>query len=511
MQRYGILGNTVDVRPIVMATGALVMILALFMIIAGLASYLVANEQWQIFMNVGLISLVLGVFMFLSNRVKGADLDIRQAFLLTTTVWVVLPAFSALPIYYVMNDIAHVGKGINVANTVVVPKHFTYASAYFEAMSGLTTTGSTVITHLDEAGRGLLMWRSMLQWLGGIGIVVMALSVFPMLQVGGMQLFRMEYAESMDKALPRATAIGKRITLIYVGLTVICAGLYYAQGMTKFDAVNHAMTTVATGGYSTRDGSIAFFNSVSIEWTATAFMIIGSLPFMLYVYLLNRLNPRPLFTDAQVRGFFLILCSAVGVMILYQVTQLDREWRDAIRSTSFNVVSIMTGTGYATEDYNQWGTLGMPLFFFLMLVGGCAGSTSCGIKVFRFQVLFQIFRAQRKRLLAPNGVFIPHYNGKPLPPQVEESVMGFFYMYLVLVAVTAGILGFLGLDFITALSGAMTAVSNVGPGLGDVIGPTGNFSTLSDGAKWTLSVAMLLGRLEILTVMVLFSRSFWQN
>lgn len=491
MQRYGILGNTVDIRPVLMATGALVVIIALFMMVAGLASYLVYNEQWQTFVNVGLMSLVLGIFLFLSNRVQGADLDIRQAFLLTTTVWVVLPAFSALPIYYTAN--------------------ISYASAYFEAMSGLTTTGATTITDLENAGRGLLMWRSILQWLGGIGIVVMALSIFPMLQVGGMQLFRMEYAENMEKALPRAAEIGKRITLIYGGLTIACAYLYYIQGMTKFDAVNHAMTTVATGGYSTRDSSMAYFNSESIEWTATLFMIIGALPFILYFHLINRLNPKPLLSDAQVRGFFLILFGAVGAMVLYQIIELNWNWHDAIRYTSFNVVSVMTGTGYATADYGLWGTLGMPLFFFLMLVGGCAGSTSCGVKVFRFQVLFEIFKAQRKRLLAPNGVFIPHYNGRPLPSQVEESVMGFFYMYLMLVAITAGILGVLGLDFITALSGAMTAVSNVGPGLGDVIGPAGNFATLPDSAKWTLSIAMLLGRLEIFTVMVLFSRSFWQN
>ena len=322
-------------------------------------------------------------------------------------MWTVLPAFSALPIYYVMNDIS-------------------YAGAYFEAMSGLTTTGATVISDLDDAGRGLLMWRSTLQWLGGIGIVVMALSIFPMLQVGGMQLFRMEYTDNMDKALPRAAAIGKRIIYIYAFLTVICAFLYYDAGMTKFDALNHAMTTVATGGYSTRNESIAFFNSERIEWTATIFMIIGALPFVLYFYLINRFNPKPLFRDVQVRGFFFILFSAVGIMILYQTTQLNWAWYDSLRYTTFNVVSIMTGTGYATADYGAWGTLGMPLFFTLMVIGGCAGSTSCGVKVFRFQILFEIFKAQRKRLLAPNGVFLPHYNGRPLPPKVEESVMGFF-------------------------------------------------------------------------------------
>ena len=492
MARSALLNTTVDIRPVLMATGALVCVIAVFMMIAGLADYLISNDKWRIFVNVGLVTFIAGTLLFFPNRVTAPDLDIRQAFLLTTSVWVILPAFAALPIYYTVGGLS-------------------YASAYFEAMSGLTTTGATVIGNLDNAGRGLLMWRSVLQWLGGIGIVVMALSIFPMLQVGGMQLFRMEYTDTMDKALPRAATIGKRLTYIYAGLTLLCAILYYDAGMTKFDALNHAMTTVATGGYSTRDESIAFFNSARIEWTATAFMIIGALPFVLYFHLLNRLNPKPLIRDAQVRGFFFILFMAVGIMIVYQMTQLNWSWETALRYTTFNVVSIMTGTGYATADYGAWGTLGMPLFFILMLVGGCAGSTSCGIKVFRFQVLFEIFKAQRKRLLAPNGVFIPHYNGRPLPPKVEESVMGFFYMYLTLVAVTAALLGFLGLDFVTAMSGAMTAVSNVGPGLGDVIGPSGNFSTLSDSAKWVLSAAMLLGRLEIFTVMVLFSRSFWES
>jgi len=325
-----------------------------------------------------------------------------------------------------------------------------------------------------------------------------------------MQLFRMEFAERMEKALPRAAQIGAWISIIYLILTLACAGLYWLCGMSGFDAINHAMTTVATGGFSTYDSSVGIFGSANIEWVATLFMVLGSLPFVLYLQAL-RGSPRALLNDSQVHWFFGFLISAIAIMILYLVIAKAWTWADALRFTSFNVTSIMTGTGYATQDFGAWGALAPPLFFLLMFIGGCAGSTTCGIKVFRFQVLYATARVQMRRLLRPHGVFIAYYNRKPIPESVEESVMSFFFLFMMLFALLACGLGMLGLDFITATSGAATAIANVGPGLGPMIGPAGNFALLPDAAKWLLSLGMLLGRLEIFTVLVLLAPSFWRE
>ncbi|MBP5858922.1 TrkH family potassium uptake protein [Marivibrio halodurans] len=465
--------------------------LALAMLVPAVIDLAVGNPDWEVFAMASAFTLFVGVMLVLTNRVRFGSLTIRQAFLMTASAWVVLPAFAALPLHF-------------------ADLQLSYTDAFFEAMSGITTTGSTVLVGLDFAPPGILLWRSLLQWLGGVGIIVMAVSILPMLQVGGMQLFRMEFAERVEKALPRAAQIGAWIAIIYLGLTLICAGLYRMADMPTFEAINHAMTTVATGGYSTHDRSVGVFESAWVDVVATVFMILGSLPFLLYLQAL-RAHPMALVTDSQVRWFFGFLGVAVAATVGYLHLGLERPFLDSIRVAAFNITSIMTGTGYATEDFGQWGAFAPPLFFLLMFIGGCAGSTTCGIKVFRFQVLYATARVQMKRLLQPNGVFIAYYNRKPIPDTVEASVMSFFFLFIMLFALIAIGLGMLGLDFITATSGAATAIANVGPGLGPVIGPAGNFATLPDAAKWLLSLAMLLGRLEIFTVLVLFAPGFWRQ
>ena len=462
-----------DFRPILFVNGALLATLALSMGAPALVDLAVGNPDWEVFTMAAAFTLFVGVMLMLTNRVRFGNLSMRQAFVMTASAWLVLPAFAALPLAF-------------------ADLQLSYTDAFFEAMSGITTTGSTVMVGLDFAPPGILLWRSLLQWLGGVGIIVMAVSILPMLQVGGMQLFRMEFAERMEKALPRAAQIGAWIAIIYLGLTLICAGLYHLAGMGAFDAVNHAMTTVATGGYSTYDRSVGLFENPWIDVIATVFMIAGSLPFLLYLQAL-RGQPNALVTDSQVRWFFGFLGTAVVATILYLHLELERPIFDAIRAAAFNITSIMTGTGYATEDFAAWGAFAPPLFFLLMFIGGCAGSTTCGIKVFRFQVLYATARVQMKRLLQPNGVFIAYYNRKPIPEAVEESVMSFFFLFIMIFALIAVGLGAMGLDFITATSGAATAIANVGPGLGPIIGPSGNFATLPDAAKWLLSLAMLLG------------------
>lgn len=480
-----------DFRPILLILGILISTLAVAMLLPAMVDVAVGNTDWEVFAMSSGFTLFVGAMLILTNRVSAARLVSRQAFLLTTLSWIALPAFGALPLHF---------ADLNLS----------YTDAFFEAMSGITTTGSTVIVGLDLAPPGILLWRSLLQWLGGIGIIVMAVSILPMLQVGGMQLFRMEFAERVEKALPRAAQIGAWISIIYLILTAICAGAYWIAGMSGFDAVNHAMTTVATGGYSTQDQSIKAFGSVWVESIATVFMILGSLPFLLYLQAV-RGAPLALWEDSQVRWFFGFLVSALVFMGFYLVYAKDWTIGDAARFASFNVTSVMTGTGYASDDFGVWGAFAPPLFFMLMFIGGCAGSTTCGIKVFRFQILYAIAWVQVRRLLQPNGVFLAYYNKRRVTEQVESSVLSFFFLFIMIFALLALSLGMFGLDFITATSAAATAIANVGPGLGDVVGPSGNFSSLPDGAKWLLSIGMLMGRLEIFTVLVLLAPHFWRD
>jgi trk system potassium uptake protein TrkH len=377
-------------------------------------------------------------------------------------------------------------------------------------MSGITTTGSTVLADLDQAPPGILVWRAVLQWLGGIGIIIMAIAVMPMLRVGGMQLFRVEAFETDGKALPRAAQISTAISLVYLVLTVIWATGFWFAGMSGFDAILHAMTTIATGGFSTYDTSIGHFNSGLIDWITTAGMLVGALPFLLYLKAVQG-DLRPLMRDAQVRGFIIIVASVVLITASWLWLSSGETPVQALRYAAFNVISIITGTGYTTSQFDTWGSFSMPIFLIIMVIGGCAGSTTCGIKIFRFQVLLAATRRQLKHIVRPHGVFIPYYNHRPVSDDVITSVLSFFFLYGLSLAVLAIALGLLGLDFVTAMSGATTAISNVGPGMGPIIGPDGNFSTLPDSAKWLLSGGMLLGRLELFTVMVLFTRSFWRG
>ena len=465
--------------------------LALAMLIPAAVDAAVGNPDWQVFTASAAVTLFIGVSLILTNRARGRALSVRQAFVLTTVAWIVIPAFAALP--FMFSDLDR-----------------TYTDAFFEAMSGITTTGSTVIFGLDYAPPGIKLWRALLQWLGGIGIIVMAVAVLPMLQVGGMQLFRMESSDRSEKVMPRATEIASGIGLVYLILSIVCAGAYWIAGMTGFEAIAHAMTTIATGGFSTSDDSIGFFGSPYIEWIAIVFMILGGMPFVLYFKALKG-DPMALLKDSQVRWFLSIIIVAVATLSFGRWLSQGVHPLEALRYTAFNAVSIMTGTGYATADFAAWGHFAVPAFFFLMFIGGCAGSTTCGVKIFRFQVLYATARTQARRMVQPHGVFIAYYDGKPIPDTVAESVMSFFFMFMLCFGLLALGLGMVGLDFLTAVSGAATAIANVGPGLGDTIGPYGNFASLPDEAKWLLSAGMLLGRLELFTVLVLFAPWFWRR
>jgi len=480
-----------DVRPAAYVIGLLVVVLGATMVLPMAMDIYDANGDWWVFALSGLLTCLIGGSIALAcANTTGGGLNIQQTFLLTTGVWVVLPIFAALPFIF----------GVTQARVV---------DAFFEAVSGLTTTGSTVFSGLDDMPRGLLLWRALIQWFGGVGIIVMAMVFLPLLKVGGMQIFRTEAFDTLGKVLPRAVEIAAKISWAYVGITLACIISYVVVGMSGFDAVVHGLTTISTGGFSNYDASFGTFSGPA-EYVASVFMILASLPFIRYVQMMAG-SAVPLFRDAQVRGYFMIVSILVAVLTIFQVAVDGELLEKSLRESLFNVTSIISGTGYASVDYQLWGSFAVTLFFFMGLIGGCAGSTSCSIKIFRFQLLFAAIRAQIQRIHSPNGVFEPMYNGRKIGRDVMSSVMAFFMLFMLSLAVLSVALGMTGLDMVTSVSGAATALANVGPGLGPEIGPSGNFAGLNDIAKWLLAAGMLTGRLELMAVFVLFSASFWRG
>ncbi len=479
-----------DFRPVGYVIGLLVVILGGMMLFPFLADLIEGRGEWHVFLQSGVITMLTGALLALScGSGNHQGLNIQQTFLLTTFVWVALPIFGALPLMLGVTDLS-------------------FTDAFFEAMSGLTTTGSTVISGLDDLPKGLLLWRGILQWVGGIGIIVVAMVFLPELRVGGMQIFKSESFDTFGKILPRAQAIAKQISLIYVGLTMMCMLVYLMVGMGGFDALVHAMTTIATGGFSNYDASFGVFSGPA-EYVASIFMILAALPFVRYVQLVNG-QAFPMFRDSQIRVFLatlgLLVVMAAGVLYFGSPHAPEQALRQAL----FNITSIMSGTGYASTDYMQWGSFLVMVFFFVGLIGGCAGSTACSVKIFRYQLLFASIRVQIQRIRSPHGIFVPRFEGRAVGPDVLSSVISFFMFFVVTMGIVSWALALTGLDFITAISGAATAVANVGPGLGETIGPAGNFASLNDPAKWILSSAMLIGRLELMAVYAILTVRFWR-
>lgn len=480
-----------DFRPVVLVMGVALATLAFAMGIPATVDAFWDNPDWQVFVVAAGVTLFVGVAMALASHAGPVHFGVRQIFAATAAVWLVVSVFAALPLMF-----ADLG--------------LSFTNAFFEAVSGLTATGSTVLTGLDSAPPGILVWRALLQWLGGLGVILMAITVLPMLRVGGMHIFRIEASERMERTLPRAAQFAFAIVAVYVALTIVWAAAYWLAGMTGLEAFVHAMTTLATGGFSTSDGSIGHFDNALIDAVATAGMLIGGLPFILLIKTLQG-DGLALFRDSQVRWFIAIVVLAIGVAAAWLWLDGGFAPLQALRFAAFNVTSVITGTGYVTSDYGLWGTFSVPIFFYLMFVGGCAGSATSGLKVFRLQVLYATASTQVHHLLQPHGVFVPHFNRRPISDDVIISVLGFFFIFGICFTVLALGLAALGLDMVTSFSGAATAIANVGPGLGGIIGPAGTFKALPDAAKWLLAIGMLLGRLEVFVVFVLFTRAFWRG
>ena len=477
-------------QPVLYVIGYLLSALSIILCIPAGVDAFYGDNQWQSFTFASLISLFFGIILILANKSDDLSINLKQAFLLTTLSWVFIAIFGSLP--FIFSDL-----------------ELSFTDALFESMSGITTTGSTVLSGLDNLPHGILIWRSLLQWIGGIGIVVIAIAFLPILKVGGMQLFHSESSDSSQKVLPRAGQIASIIGIIYASLTILCALLLWLSGMPTFDSIAHSMTTLATGGFSTSDMSIAKYNNVNIEFIICIFMILGSLPFVLYLQTL-RGNVSAIFKDNQVQLFILLIVTSVLIVTFWNY-QNTASFFNNFRSSFFNTISIFTGTGYTTQNFNNWGSFITILFLFLMLVGGCAGSTTCGIKIFRLQILYQTAKIQIFKLLNPHGVSVAKYNKIPVSESITSSVMGYFFMFIVSYVLITLILSFLGNDFLTSLSGAATSLANVGPGLGNVIGPSKTFAGLSDITKWVLIIGMLTGRLELLSVIIILTPSFWKN
>tara|TARA_B100000678_G_scaffold136740_1_gene114326 strand:- start:99 stop:1481 length:1383 start_codon:yes stop_codon:yes gene_type:complete len=452
---------------------------------------IIFGELDSSFISASLITIVFGTLFFLSNLEHDRKINFQQAFLLTALSWISVAIFGSLP--FIFSD-------LNLSIT----------DAFFESMSGITTTGSTIITDLDSTPKSVLVWRAILQWLGGIGIIVMAITLMPIMNVGGMQLLKVSSGDASEKILPKTKEITIRLIIIYVALTLLCTLFYKIFGMKFFDSFTHSMTTIATGGFSNYNDSIGHFNNFKIEITSMIFIILGSIPFIAYIKYLSG-NKKIFITDVQIKSFIKIIFFSILILFIYLVIFNKSFSEISLRSISFNVISILTGTGYVTTNFDSWGNFPLIYFLILMFIGGCAGSTTCGIKIFRVQILYLFLKNQLKKIIYPRGIFVLKYDNNNVNEKFMASIIAFIYLYIIIFFIIAALLSLTGLDFTTSISGAATSISNVGPGLGKLIGPNGNFSQLPDFSKWVLSLGMLLGRLELFAILVLFFPSFWQK
>tara|TARA_Y100000389_G_scaffold202119_1_gene246585 strand:+ start:803 stop:2248 length:1446 start_codon:yes stop_codon:yes gene_type:complete len=477
-------------KTVFFTLGVLQIILGISMIIPVGVQFLY-NEIDSSFIGASIITIIFGILFFLTNLNHDKKLNLQQAFLVTALSWLCIAIFGSLPFIFSSLDLS-------------------ITDAFFESMSGITTTGSTIISNLEDAPKSILFWRAILQWLGGIGIIVMAITLMPIMNVGGMQLFRISSNDSSEKILPKSKEIALRLIYIYLGLTSLCIVTYKFFGMSAFDSITHSMTTIATGGFSNYNESIGHFKSLSIEISSMIFIILGSLPFISYIKFLN--GDRKIFiSDVQIKSFLKIISISIIILFIYLSFQNNDVSNFNLRSIFFNVISILTGTGYVIGEFDKWGSFPIIFFIILMFIGGCAGSTTCGIKIFRIQILYLFIVNQLKKIVYPKGIFVIKYDSNSVDDKFMASIISFIYLYLVIFFLLTTFLSLSGLDFITAISGAATSISNVGPGLGSVIGPNGNFSLLPDVSKWILSIGMILGRLELFAILVLFLPAFWRQ
>ncbi len=480
-----------DFRPIFNILGLLLCIESVALLIPMFFDLINQNQDWKQFFFISCLTFLIGLVLYVGFKKENIKINLRQAFLLTILSWFLIAFFGSLPFIYTSSSL-------------------NFTNAFFEAVSGITTTGSTVILNLDTLSEGILVWRSLLQWFGGIGIIVLAVAILPTLQIGGMQLLHMEHDDPYEKTLPKINKFIIEITSLYISLTILCFFFYFIFGMTAFDSLIHCMSTISTGGFSNHSLSFGYFKSYSLENVSIIFMILGSLPFVIFIQFIHG-QKMSIFKDDQIKLFLSILLIVIFITSIWLTNYLKVDFLQSIRLAAFNITSILTGTGYTSSNYNNWGGFGLVIILMIMFIGGCAGSTTGGIKIFRFQILFRGVRLQIKKLTKPHAVFLMKFNNKTVTENTYTSIISFFFIYVLLFIFTAISLSLFGLDFLTALSASASAISNVGPGIGEIIGPNGNYASINDMAKWILAITMLVGRLEIFTILVLFSKNFWKK
>ena len=480
----------ISIKPIAFISGSLICATGFFLFLPLVTEIIYKTDQWQAYSIPIILYLIVGGSLVIINKDVDIEVDLKSGFFITVFSWILLCLICAIPFMYAKSNL-------------------NWVDAIFESMSGLTTTGATILTNLDDLPKGILFWRSLLQWVGGIGIILIALFILPFLKVGGMQLFHSEGDDPYEKFSPKISSTIKSIFFIYLLITIMGIFLYFFFGMSVFDAINHSLTTIATGGFSTHDESFAYFNSTALLYISSIIMILGSIPFILLAQTSFH-NPK-IFKDEQVRIFILILIIIISFLYFLAGGYIEGTVFDKLGHITFNTISIISGTGFISENFENWGNYASILFLFLMFIGGCAGSTTSGLKIFRFKILFLSLSNHLNKLLRPHGIFTYQFNGKTIPDNTFDSVMSFFFIFIITFVTSSLLLSFSGLDFITCISASASAISNIGPGLGDIIGPEGNYSTLNSYTKIVLIVTMLLGRLEILTLLIFFLPKFWKN
>ena len=477
-------------KTVFFTLGILLIILGVAMIVP-ISFQLIYNEFDSTFIISGIITITFGILFFLSNIDHLKSINTQQAFLLTALSWLSIAIFGSLPFFF---------SELNLSIT----------DSFFESMSGITTTGATILENIERSPKGILIWRAMLQWLGGIGVILMAITLMPIMNIGGMQLLKVTSYDTSEKILPRSKEVSLRLITVYLSLTALCAVFYKIFGMNIFDSITHSMTTIATGGFSNYDQSIGYFNNPNIEIISILFILLGSIPFILYIKFISG-EKKIIFKDEQVKLFLKLTLISILILFFYLIIVNKNIFEIHIRSVIFNVVSILTGTGYVTKEFDQWGNFPLIFFLILMFIGGCAGSTTCGIKVFRVHILYYFIRNQLMKIIYPRAIINLKYNNNKVGDKLIASIISFIYLYILIFFVLASLLTLTGLDFITSISGAASSLSNVGPGLGSEIGPNSNYSGLPDQSKWLLSFGMILGRLEIFALLIIFLPSFWRR
>ena len=466
---------------------------SLMMLPPAAVSYWYMDGTATLFLVSALILFLIGAIIFLPVRHVHEELRLRDGFLVVVACWVSLVLVGALP--FLLLD----------------QPDISYVDAVFESMSGLTTTGATILTNIDDLPRGILYYRQQLQWLGGLGIVVLAVAILPMLRIGGMQLYRAETPGPLkdSKLTPRITETAKALWLIYLGITILCALAYWLGGMTMFDAVGHAFSTVAIGGMSTHDAGFTWFDSPTLEIIATFFMVVAGINFAIHFTSWKRASSQPYFQDPELKVYAsLLLGFAVLTTIALYLNGTYPSIAESARYASFQVVSVMTTTGFSSADFSLWPGFIPIMLICIAFIGGCAGSTCGGMKVIRIMLLYRQASREIRRLIHPHAIIPVKIGGRKTSATVMDAVWGFFFLYVASFVMITIALNGVGVDPVTAYAAAAACITNLGPGLGDV---STNYASLGSTAKVILSFAMLMGRLEIFTLLVLFSPEFWRN